>query len=167
MRDETLCRLSGTAAIVGGLLRAANGFAANILSDDILQLVYFATDVVLIFGLAGIYLQARAQVGWFGFAGFVATVIGLLMVRSGALFGGYQAGASAALLGTVLLGGIMLAKRYSIAAPALWIASFALALAAALKPGMGWTAIIAGAVYGAGFVLAGTKLFGKKLEKVV
>ena len=61
MRDETLMRLSGAAAVAGGLLRAANAFSGNILTNHTLQLLYFATDVLLIFGLAGVYLQARAS----------------------------------------------------------------------------------------------------------
>lgn len=160
MKDEALFRFSGLAAIAGGVLRAANAFTEGVVPGGLLPQLYFATDVFLIFGLVGLYLKARAPIGWAGLAGFVIAVTGLLMVRSGVLFGGYQTGASVALLGTVLLGLTMLATRQAIAAPVLWAASLALGVAAMASPTMTWASSLAGVMYGMGFAVAGWRLAG-------
>jgi hypothetical protein len=155
MKDATLFQLSGFSAIAGGVLRVANASLAGALPSNALQFIYFATDVLLIFGLIGIYLAARAQIGWAGLAGVVAAIIGLLMVRSGDLFGGYQTGAAVSLLGTALLGLAMFAGRQARTAALLWLASLAFALVSVVVPGLGLAAIVAGALYGLGVALAG------------
>jgi len=159
MRDATLPRISGLCAIAGGLLRAANTFAAGAVDPHTLQLLYFAIDVLLVFGLMGIYLGARQKLGLAGLAGFAVSVIGLLIVRSGALFGGYQTGAAVVLTGTVLLGIAMLLHTKARTAPLLWLSSLALGIASIAAPRIFLTTALAGVAYGAGFAAAGYRLF--------
>jgi len=159
MRDAALLRLSGLAAIGGGLLRAANAFTAGLLDEHTLQISYFATDVLLIFGLIGIYLNCRKSTGVAGLAGFAMAVIGLLLVRSAAVFGSYAIAAAVTLLGTIILGAAMLADRaLPRAAPLLWFASLAFGIAATLAPSLAWANAAAGVAFGLGFIAAGAKL---------
>jgi hypothetical protein len=164
MRDITLMRLSGICAIAGGLLRASGSFAGGVVSGDRLQMFYFATDVFLIFGLAGIYGAGRRSLGVLGLAGFVTAIVGLLIVRSGELFGGYRTGAAIALAGTVLLGLAMLLHTKARAAPLLWLSSLALGIASVAAPQIFLASALTGVTYGAGFVAAGYRLFSLREE---
>ncbi len=103
MSDGTLLRISAAAAMIGGVLRIGGTFAGG-LSEHDAQLFYFVTDLFLLAGLTGIYLSQRGSLGIIGFGGFAIAVFGILMIRSGALFGGYGIGAAIAIIGFAVLG---------------------------------------------------------------
>ncbi len=157
MSDTNLLRISALAAMAGGLLRIAGTFAAQLGAHDA-QLIYFATDVLLVAGLLGIYLSRRGVLGAMGFAGFAVALFGILMIRSAELFGGYAMGAAITITGFVVLGIAMLLARMEKTAPILWIASLVLGIAgSALK--LDVPAALAGVAFGAGFALAGWTLY--------
>ncbi len=85
MTKNTLLRLSAVAAIVGGVLRVADAFMTAAVAVHIQQVAYVVTDLILMFGLCGIYPSRSNRLGWAGLIGFVASVTGILMVRSSAL----------------------------------------------------------------------------------
>jgi hypothetical protein len=122
MTRDMLLSLSAVAAILGGGLRVVDGFLNNA-DIHVQQVAYFLTDVMLIFGLCGIYLSRSNRLGLAGLFGFALSITGILMVRSFGQ-GAYLVGASVTLLGMVVLSVVMLAKgTFPKLAPILWIAS--------------------------------------------
>jgi hypothetical protein len=162
MDDAVLVRLSGAAALIGGTLRIADAFISHAFAGPIVQLIYFATDLFLLFGLAGIYLRRSRSVGMGGFAGLVVTVLGILIVRSSTVLfasAGYAIGAGVTLVGLAVLSVFILLRRAgSPLAPLLWLAAVVLGLAGASAAAPYWIASLAGIVFGAGFVAAGIEL---------
>jgi hypothetical protein len=115
MSKDALVRLSAVAAIVGGALRVADGLVVASTSLQVQQFAYFFTDLMLLFGLCGIYLTRSHRLGLAGLVGFVLSFLGILMVRSSALslfgFSAYLVGALVTLLGVVAIGVAMLARN--------------------------------------------------------
>jgi hypothetical protein len=73
------------AAIVGGALCAVDGLFVALAAPQTQQHAYFFTDLMLLFGLCGIYFTPSYCLGLAGLLGFVLSFLGLIMVRSSAL----------------------------------------------------------------------------------
>lgn len=163
MSDVLLFRVLGVAAILGGGLRIASAFIPWTPEQAWLEALYFAIDVFLLFGLMGVYVAHRAQLGAAGLAAFVVAEAGIASIvgPDGMAFGldVYQLGVAAISLGLTALGVVMLIKR---AGPPLaagcWILSFLIGLGATLasQPEAGFVA--GGVLFGSGFVVAGVAL---------
>jgi hypothetical protein len=82
MSRAALVRTGGTAAVVGGVLRAAASFAPSVFSDTELQVLYLVIDVLLLLGVLGFYEFQHDDLGWTGAIGFLMTLLGLLTIRS-------------------------------------------------------------------------------------
>ena len=165
MNDRFRLRLSGAAAIAGGVLRIADCFTEGALSPHTVQIGYWLTDVLLLLGLLGIYLGRRDALGWIGLTSFVTCLVGILTIRSTGLFGAsnYMIGATALLVGLSILSVRMLAgtgrpRRAAQFAPVCWLISLALGIAVLVAPGFTWSTTLAGISFGLGFVLAGLGL---------
>ena len=107
MRLSTLLRVGGAAAILAGVLRAASSFAFGV-SEVERQALYFIVDLLLLLGAFAAYAQNHETVGRWGAAGFLTTVVGILLVRSSRTLPGldlYAAGALSVAIGWVLLSG--------------------------------------------------------------
>ena len=162
MSRDALIRLSAVAGIFGGALRVADGLVITSASTQIQQFAYFLTDLMLMFGLCGIYLTRSHRLGVAGLVGFVASFIGIFMVLSSALslfgFSAYLVGASVTLLGVVSLGVAMLIHdAFPKWAPILWIASLLIGMIG-LLPVSRWGVTLAGVIFGLGFIAAGISL---------
>jgi hypothetical protein len=156
MTKEKLLHLSAVGAIVGGGLRIVDAFLDN--AHGYVQVAYFVTDVMLIFGLCGIYLSRSNRLGLAGLLGFAFSITGLLMVRSFGQ-GAYLVGATLTLLGTVVIGIVMLATgAFPKSAPVLWIASLIVGVIGLLPFAGNWGVSLAGIVFGLGFIAAGIGL---------
>lgn len=164
MNTETLFKLSGAAAILGGLLRIFSAFP--LLEDDMTrEALYTAIDILLVFGLIGIYLARASRLGVVGFTGFVLAMAGFSFIGGPDAdvfgFSTYQEGAAVVAIAMV---GVSLAwlraKERPLAAPLCWIGSViavgVLNMLPAPLPSYGFTA--AGALFGAGFIAAGFPL---------
>lgn len=163
MNKTTLLRLAAIAAILGGALRIADAFLANS-GIQLQQFAYFATDVMLIFGLCGIYFSRSNRLGFAGLFGFFLAITGILMVRSSALsvFGlsAYLVGAAVTLLGVDLISIIMLIRgAFPKIVPVLWIASLIFGVIGLFGAAIRWAVPIAGITFGVGFIAAGVVLF--------
>jgi hypothetical protein len=158
MRTETLFKLSGIAAVLGGGLRLAEPLLKRVLEGQQLQLAYFAIDVFLLLGLIGWYGWRADKLGIAGVIGFVAGVFGILIIRSANLFApqGYVIGATALLLGLAVMNVPTLMRRDGpICPPLLWLAAFVCGMASlAFAP----LAIAAGVLFGLGYIFAGVAL---------
>jgi hypothetical protein len=156
-------RLAGLCAVFGGLLRVASGFAPGLLEGRALQGAYLATDVLLLFGLIGIYGFSRRPLGLMGLVGFAVSVIGVLVVRSAGteVFGAqtYLIGATVWSVGMVALGVAMLLRGVgSRTAAALWILSLLVGIGGTLLPGQRLSFLIASVAFSAGYIAAGWPL---------
>jgi hypothetical protein len=154
-------RTHALAAIAGGILRIIDSFATAILSAGTLAVLYFATDIFLLLGIAAIYLSRRSEIGIAGTLGAAVFTLGIVIVRVAAVLGmnGYQSGATIALLGLAILSGETLLLRHVGTAPAiLWLLSLAFGVAGAIGLASGAMLFGAGIVFGAGFVVAGAEI---------
>ncbi|MGE0740974.1 MAG: hypothetical protein AB7O98_06490 [Hyphomonadaceae bacterium] len=164
MRADILFRLAGWAAILGGALRIFAVFPWT--SDPIsLEWLYTGIDVLLLFGLIGIYLAHAGALGFLGLASFAVGVAALSFIGGPDAdpfgFSTYQEGATVLALALVGLSLAWLrAGVRPLWAPGAWFASViaagVLAMLPAPLPSYGLGA--AGALFGAGFMLAGLDL---------
>src|SRR5690348_1598390 len=145
------------AAIAGGVLRLIEPLLERALRGEALHIAYMLIDVFLILGFIGFGMVA----GRLGKAGAAIGILGLLMIRIGAVAGValYQPGAALALFGAAFIGADILQRRAkSGLAAALFIAALVLGLAA-LVPHMTMpAAFAAGIAFGLGFVIEGIAL---------
>jgi hypothetical protein len=158
-----LVRVLGIAAIAGGVLRIVDSFTTGVLSPQILSLLYFVTDVLLLLGIAGIYWSRRAKLGIAGVGGVVIFALGILWIRIAAYImpgaNGYQLGAAIALTGLGLLSGEELLRGSGAnAVPVLWLAAVLFAVTGALGAMVLFMTVAAGVAFGAGFVMAGRRV---------
>lgn len=167
MRGSTLLQAAGAAAVMGGTLRIANIFISwLVLNHAMLSYLYFLTDVFLLFGLTGWYLSRASRLGVSGLAGFTLSVVSILMIRNGELFG-YFLGAGLLLVGLAVMNLPTLLRRDgSIGAPASWLTALAAALVyrVAALPAGAIFGIAAQVLFGMGFILAGAELLRTSRE---
>lgn len=144
-------------------MRLADSFTTQLPSAGALALLYFVTDAFLLAGIAGIWWQRRRTLGPAGTVGVVIFIAGTLAIRVSAFgvcgAGGYQLGATIALLG---LAGYSLHTLFHRSAapwaPLLWLASLACGIVGALGVAPLILTITAGVAFGAGFVAAGVEM---------
>jgi hypothetical protein len=164
MHAAALFRLSGMAAVAGGALRVLS--AAAVMRDPVaLEWLYTIIDVLLLFGLMGIYLSRAARLGLLGFASFGVGVAALSFIGGPDAdpfgFSTYEQGAATLLIAMIGLSIAWLrAGERPRAAPLCWFASAVAAgvlmMLPAPLPDYGFMA--AGALFGLGFILAGLDL---------
>lgn len=157
--DVAIYRSLGVSAIIGGVLRTANSFTDGVVAAPTLELIYFATDLFLLLGTCGWYFSRAARLGSPGQTGFVLSVLGVLAIRSAALFGprGYVAGAAVFLIGLAIMNLLTLFRRDGpITPPLIWLVSLVFAIMALTS---GPLAAVAGAIFGLGFIAAGISLW--------
>ncbi|MFO0204302.1 MAG: hypothetical protein ACK528_14365 [Alphaproteobacteria bacterium] len=156
MNAGQLFRLSGAAAIAGGALRIFSAFA--LLTDPIQQQwLWVIVDIFVTLGLIGIYVSRAEKLGFLGLASFIVGMAALSFMGGPDAdpfgFSTYEQGAMTLVIALIGLSlAWVRAGERPLAAPICWFAS---ALAAGL-PDYGF--LIAGILFGAGFVFAGLSL---------
>jgi hypothetical protein len=164
MNTDQLFRLSGIAAITGGVLRIISAF--TLVTDPIQQQwLWVIIDVFLTLGLIGIYVSRADKLGFLGLASFVIAMAALSFIGGPDAdpfgFSTYEQGAITLVIALI---GLSLAWLRSgerpLAAPICWFAS---ALAAGVMarlpaPLPDYAFFTAGVLFGAGFVSAGLPL---------
>ncbi|OQW55801.1 MAG: hypothetical protein A4S17_05700 [Proteobacteria bacterium HN_bin10] len=164
MNAAQLFRLSGAAAIAGGLLRALS--AASPPWDQVaLEALWTAIDILLTLGLMGIYLVRADKLGFLGLASFAVAIASFSFIGGPDAdvfgFSTYEQGAAAVAISMIGLSIAWLrAGLRPLAPPLLWFASVICAGVLNLVPGvpetLGFQA--AGALFGLGFAAAGWDL---------
>ncbi|MGD9981743.1 MAG: hypothetical protein AB7H66_03075 [Hyphomonadaceae bacterium] len=163
MNSDALFKLSGAAAIAGGLLRVVSSVSWT---DDAVTLewLYTAIDVLLLFGLIGIYLARAERLGFLGLAGFGVAVASLSFIGGPDAdpfgFNTYEQGAAALAIAMVGLSIAWVRAREKPISPALcWFGSVICAGVLNLMPPLAtYGFMLAGALFGLGFALAGVAL---------
>jgi hypothetical protein len=120
MSRGALIRAGGTAAVVGGILRAAASFAPSFGSDSERQILYLVVDMFLLLGLLGFYELRYQDVGRTGALGFLLALFGLVVVRSSGVVSGldlYPVGAVAVAGGLIVLCG----RAWSVKTLRVWV----------------------------------------------
>jgi hypothetical protein len=80
MSSQQLIRWGGLAAMLAGALRTAASFWPSAEPGVTLEVLYLVIDVLLLFGIFGIYAFQHERIGWFGFVGFLLAVIGTAII---------------------------------------------------------------------------------------
>ncbi|HYD72236.1 MAG TPA: hypothetical protein VEF55_03805 [Candidatus Binatia bacterium] len=167
MTFAQLFRLAAVAAIAGGVLRI---FASFPLIEDAIALewLYAATDVLLLFGVIGIYLVRADQLGFLGMASFGVAVAALSFIGGPDAdpfgFSTYQDGATALAIAMIGLSIAWLrAGERPWLAPIGWFGSVIAAgvLGRLPDPFPSYGLAAAGVLFGAGFVSAGIDLLSR------
>jgi hypothetical protein len=163
MNATQLFQLSGFAAIAGGLARIVVAFPA--ISDPIaLEWTYTAIDVLLTFGIIGIYLDRASRLGFLGLASFVIAVAALSFIGGPDAdpfgFSTYEQGAATLVIALVALSLAWLrAGERPLWAPLCWFGSATTAGILGMLPATaGYHFLVAGVLFGLGFVFAGYAL---------
>ncbi len=164
MNPRILFKLSGAAALAGGLLRIASALPLEL--DALSQEWLWTTiDMALTLGLIGIYLVRADKLGFLGLAGFVFSMASLSFIggpdRDVFGFSTYQQGAAALAISMVgfALAWLRAGER-PWAPPLLWFGSVlavgVLGMLPAPAPDYGFAA--AGVLFGLAFAAAGYDL---------
>jgi hypothetical protein len=164
MNTRILLKLSGFAALAGGILRIAS--AAQLpLGPTTSEALWDLIDVLLVFGLIGIYLSRAEKLGFLGLAAFACAMASLSFIGGPDAdvfgFSTYEQGAAALAISMVgfALAWLRAGER-PLAPPLLWFASVlavgVLGLLPAPAPAYGLKA--AGALFGLAFAAAGWDL---------
>ncbi|HVU21387.1 MAG TPA: hypothetical protein VHE09_11705 [Rhizomicrobium sp.] len=159
MRTQTLLRLGGAAAIMAGALRLGEPLMRIAFAGNALLTSFFVIDVFLMFGLIAWYAWRADRLGMAGMLGFVLGLVGLMTIRSADLFAGrsgYIVGATLLLIGLVAMNAPALIRwEPPIWPPLLWLVAFVCGLGSLAY---GPLAIVAGAIFGVGYIFAGVSL---------
>jgi hypothetical protein len=167
MGDATLWRMLGAAAVAGGALRIVSAFVPWAAGVAWLEAFYLAIDVLLLFGLMGVYFAHRERLGVAGFVAFalaetgIASIVGPDSVAFG--IDAYQIGVAVIAIGLSLFAAVLLVRRAGpVVAPILWIASTVAGLGGSGigQPEFGFLA--GGILFGLGFVAAGWDLLARE-----
>lgn len=164
MKTSQLFRLAGAAAIAGGAARIAAAFPLT--SDPVaLEWLYTAIDVLLLFGLIGVYLARAEKLGLLGLASFAVGAAALSFIGGPDAdpfgFSTYEQGAATLVIALIGLSIAWLrARERPWSPPLLWFASAlaAGALGALPAPMPDYAFMAAGVLFGAGFIAAGIDL---------
>ena len=161
MRMDRLVRIGGVSAILAGVLRAAGSFASG--PDEIeRQTLYFIVDLLLLLGVLAVYAQNHESVGRWGGGGFLATVAGILLVRSSRAVPGldlYPAGALTVAGGWLLLSVMWWkAAKGSGLVPLLFLLSVVIGAVGQLVPRGATLFVASGVVFGAAMVGVGAQV---------
>ena len=164
MNPDQLFRLAGAAAIAGGGARIFSAFPL-LIDPAALQWLYAAIDVLLLFGLIGIYLSRASRFAMLGLASFAVSVAALSFIGGPDAdvfgFSTYEQGATTLAIGMVGLSIAWLrAGERPLGPPLCWFASILAAgvLARLPAPMPDFAFMAAGVLFGAGFVWAGWSL---------
>jgi hypothetical protein len=161
MRDQTLWKLAGVAALAGGLIDLAGPLVYPHLAESSRQVVYVVIDVLLLLGMLGVQFVTGRLTGWWGVVGLAIGASAVLVVRSSAALGPgvYPAAAAVWVIGMVLMSlGILRVRAPLGGAASLWLATFVIGLVGLGLKGQVPTHRIAAAAFALGFVVAGVRL---------
>jgi drug/metabolite transporter (DMT)-like permease len=163
MSSVNLLRWGGRSAILGGILRGINSFLPIETPTSILELMYFLTDICILFGLMAIYGFQHEESGRWGFAGFVFSIIGtgIIIGADGYISGVnmYPVGSLILAVGLVLLSiGSWIADRLPHWIPICWTSSTLLGILGYFIPSFSLLFVISGVLFGLAFAGAGKQI---------
>ncbi len=162
MSSANLIRWSGLAATIAGILRSVSSFAPNVVAGDAIALLYLVTDIFLLFGMMGLYGFQHQESGAWGFGGFLLTIVGLAIIRTGAITGLslYPIGAVIFAIGLSALAiGSWIAGKFPRWVSIAWLVSTVIGFVGYFAPGLNFLFVISGVLFGVSFASAGLKVW--------
>jgi hypothetical protein len=160
MSSTNLIRLGGLAAILAGILRGVNSFVPS--DAPGVTILYLLTDIFILFGIIGIYGFQHQESRLWGFFGFLLAIIGIEIIRTGAISGVslYPIGASTFTAGLSLFAiGSWIAKKLPRWVSVFWVLSTIVGFIGYFVPGLSLLFVISGIIFGIGFAGAGIKVW--------
>ncbi len=161
MSSANLIRLGGLAAIMAGILRGVNSFLPSF-PDTTIELLYLLTDIFILFGMIGLYGFQHQESGWWGFFGFLLSIIGIAVIRTGTISGVkmYAIGALIFAVGLSLFAiGSWLAGKLPRWMSVFWILSTIIGFIGYFVPGLNTLFVVSGVLFGVGFAGAGFQVW--------
>src|SRR5215207_1265629 len=144
----TLVRWGGLAAVLAGALRAAVSFWPSSDPDVAVELLYPLIDILILFGILGVYGFLGEQSGVAGFLGFLLAVIGTAIITGpDGEIGGvdmYAAGSAMLALGLVL-----------------WVLTVVLGLVGGAVESLDSLFVVSGVAFGVSFIGAGVRVWAE------
>jgi hypothetical protein len=164
MEHRTVLRLTGVAAITGAAIDVLGPAIYPRLAEPWPHLIYVTIDLLLLFGMLGVWSATRRTVSVLGLAGFVVAVFGIMLVRtsSAKIFGesSYVIAASIWSIGMVIWSlDLARAKDLFRKSAGLWILALAVGLVGLAVKDQGLIAHLPKLAFAGGFIAAGFDLF--------
>ncbi len=163
MSSANLIRLGGLAAIVAGILRGVNSFIPSSTSSTVeIAILYLLTDIFILFGIIGIYGFQHQESRLWGVFGFLLTISGIALIRTGAISGVslYPIGASTFTAGLSLFAlGSWIARKLPRWVSVFWVLSTIIGFIGYFIPGLNLLFVTSGVIYSIGFAGAGIKVW--------
>jgi hypothetical protein len=164
--SKNLIRWGGLAAVLAGVLRAAASpwpFAEPTVA---LELYYLLVDVLILFGILGVYGLLGERSGVAGFLGFLFGVVGTaIIVGPDGEIGGvdmYGAGSAVLAVGLVFLAvGSWKARMLPYWVPVLWVLTAVLGFVGAGVECLEPLFVVSGVTFGLSFVGAGVRVWSE------
>lgn len=160
MSSVNLIRLGGLAAIFAGILRGVNSFVPS--DAPSAAILYLLTDIFILFGILGIYGTQHQEAELWGFLGFLLAIIGIAIIRTGAIAGVnlYSIGALIFAAGLSLLAvGSWIARKFPRWIPIFWVLSTIVGFIGYFIPGLNLLFITSGVIFGISFAGAGIRVW--------
>ncbi len=162
MSSSNLMRWGGCAAIMAGLLRGVNSFLPTSSTSVAIELLYLLTDILIIFGMIGLYGFQHQESQLWGFWGFLLAIVGIAVIRTRVMAGvdTYTIGAFIFVVGLSLLAiGSWLANKLPRWVSACWVLSTVIGVIGSFVPGFNLLLEISGVLFGISFAGAGLKVW--------
>jgi len=166
LNSVALIRWGGLAAILAGALRVAVSFWPSSDPNVALELLYLYIDLLILFGILGVYGFIGEQSGVAGFLGFLLAVAGTAIVTGpdGELRGVdmYAAGSAVLAMGLVFLAvGSWRSARLPHWVPVLWVLTAASGFLGAAVEGLEGLFVVSGVAFGVSFIGAGVRVWSE------
>ena len=166
MSSQQLIRWGGLAAMLAGALRTAASFWPSAEPGVTLEILYLVIDILLLFGIFGIYAFQHERIGWFGFVGFLLAVIGTAIIAGPdgtiGVVNMYAAGSLSVGAGIVFLAvGSWTARTLPRWVAILWIVSTVVGILGRVT-GRESLFVVTGVTFGLAFVGAGARLWSRR-----
>jgi hypothetical protein len=165
MTSQQLIRWSGLAAILAGALRTAASFWPSAEPGVALEIVYLVIDLLILFGILGVYGFQSERIGPLGFLGFLLAVIGTAIITGpDGKIGSvdmYVTGSLSLGLGLVFLAiGSWTARTMPRWVAILWLVSIVVGILGAAA-GLQSLSVISGVAFGVAFMGAGVRVWSE------
>lgn len=170
MSSATLIRLGGLAAILAGILRGVNSFILHDIPNVAIAILYLLTDIFILFGIIGIYTFQHLESRVWGFCGFLLAMIGIAVIRTGAIAGIslYPIGALIFATGLSLLAtGSWIARKLPRWVSVFWVLSTLIGFIGYFIPGLNLLFVISGIIFAIGFAGAGIKMWSATSKQLL
>lgn len=165
MASQQLIRWGGFAAMWAGALRTMTSFWPSTEPGVALEVLYLVIDVLILFGILGIYGFQSEHVGPSGFVGFLLAVIGTAIITGpeGSIgpVNMYVAGSLSLGIGLIFLAvGSWTPRTLPRWVAISWVASTVLGIVGAVA-GLQSLFVMAGVTFGVGFMGAGARVWSE------